>query len=209
MTRCHEGCYLHKCCVPQSRLLVVTHLSVTLVLFLSPPQFSKTLSFFSGLSSPLGRKLKNKILGHVLPQHLMLAFVKAFVSSYLQFFPSACSTTNLLSVRISSQKDRTLCSLCLQNLHQFHFLVPVQVLLSCLCVLNMSHFHSMFFITKILSFLHCVCMCAHMHGECGSHRATWRSQFSPQYGVQELNTGPQTQWQVHSPRVTKHVLYVW
>lgn len=111
MTRCHEGCHLHKCCNPQSRLLVVIHLGVTLVLFLSPPQFSKTLSFFSGLSSPLGRKLKNKIFGHVLPQQLMLAFVKAFVSSYLQFFPSACSTANPLSVRISS-----LCSVSRQNI---------------------------------------------------------------------------------------------
>lgn len=33
------------------------------------------------------------------------------------------------------------------------------------------------------------------------HRTTWRSQFSPQYGVQELNTRPQTQWQVLSPAV--------
>lgn len=128
MTRCHEGCYLHKCCVPQRRLLIVTHLGVTLVLFLSPPQFSKTLSFFSGLSSPLGRKLKNTILGHVLLQHLMLAFVKAFVSSCLQFFPSAFSTTNhclLESQACVLSLDRTLYSPCLRNLHQFHFLVPV------------------------------------------------------------------------------------
>lgn len=107
LTRCHEGCYLHKCCVPQSRLLGVTHLSATLVLFLSSPQFSKTRFFSSGLSSPLGRKLKNKILGHVLLQHLMLAFV----SSCLQFFPRACSAPNPLSARISS-----LCSVSRQNI---------------------------------------------------------------------------------------------